>query len=79
MNITNRKYRQYRIYLRYKLTNLHIMKSLNCPECESSEVVRIGLYDYQCEICGEVFDVIEGVRNTDDWFPKDDDFEDELN
>lgn len=55
------------------------MKSLNCPECESSEVVRIGLYDYQCEICGEVFDVIEGVRNTDDWFPKDDDFEDELN
>ncbi len=73
MNITNRKYRQYRISLRYKLTNLHIMKSLNCPECDISEVIRIGLYEYRCNIYGEVINFIEGIENTDNWFPEEED------
>jgi hypothetical protein len=49
------------------------MKSLNCPECDISEVIRIGLYEYRCNIYGEVINFIEGIENTDNWFPEEED------
>lgn len=32
---------------------------MNCPECRSSDIERIGLYDYKCNSCGDVFDATE--------------------
>lgn len=29
---------------------------MRCPECGSTEIIRISDYDYQCEGCGDVFD-----------------------
>ena len=42
-----------------------------CPECGSDDITRIGEFDYQCNLCGDVFDANE-VPNNDDWFPADD-------
>lgn len=39
---------------------------MNCPICGSSNINRIGLYEYECEDCGDVFDMTEGVGEDDD-------------
>lgn len=50
---------------------------MTCPACGSSEITRIGLYLYQCDDCGDTFDVSEGGGSTNDLFPDDDGFDDE--
>lgn len=39
-----------------------------CPECGSTDVDRIGLYEYQCNSCGDVFDIVENDGDKDDDF-----------
>ena len=38
---------------------------MNCPECRSSDIERIGLYDYKCNSCGDVFDASEASGYDD--------------
>jgi ribosomal protein L37AE/L43A len=52
------------------------MKILVCSQCGSNNINRIGLYDYQCNDCGDVFDITEAEGDTDDWFPDDDNDDD---
>lgn len=46
---------------------------MNCPVCGSSNIDRIGLYEYQCDDCGDVFDVTEGIGKDDDPYSYEDD------
>ena len=48
---------------------------MTCPSCGSTNVDRIGLYEYQCDDCGDVFDVTESEGDTSDSieYGKDDD------
>lgn len=39
---------------------------VRCPICGSTDVSRIGLYEYECNIDGEVFDVMENKGEEDD-------------
>lgn len=41
-----------------------------CPYCGSSDVNRIGLYEYECNSCSETFDASE-AKTCDDSFPDD--------
>lgn len=51
---------------------------IHCPDCGSIDIDRIGLYEYQCNDCGDVFDANEIKKGEDDdeWYP-DNDSEDE--
>jgi len=40
---------------------------MRCPECGSTNVQRIGSYEYECEDCGEVFDANERSSNHRRW------------
>lgn len=51
----------------------------HCPECGSNEVTRIGLYEFECDNCCEIFDInecsqrdIDNFEDPDD-YPRDDD------
>lgn len=37
-----------------------------CPVCGSPNVNRIGLFEYECEDCGDVFDVNESFKEADE-------------
>jgi uncharacterized Zn finger protein len=52
---------------------------MECPDCGSEEIERIGVYEYQCEVCGEVFDAMEARGRDDNEYPEDwdDDEEDQ--
>lgn len=48
---------------------------VRCPYCNSSDVQRIGLYEFYCESCAETFDAgetdvpddeFDGVEDEDD-------------
>ena len=39
-----------------------------CPVCGSTDVDRIGLYELQCNSCGDVFDIMENDGDKDDEF-----------
>ena len=38
-----------------------------CPFCESTDINRIGLHDFQCNDCDEVFDIEESGDLEDDF------------
>ncbi len=48
----------------------------HCPSCGSEDISRIGLYEYQCDACGDVFDINECSRSDIDEFDGPDDEED---
>ena len=49
-----------------------------CPECGSDDIDRIGLYEYQCNVCGDVFDANEIKEGEDDnWYPDEEEENDE--
>ena len=44
---------------------------MNCPECRSSDIERIGLYDYKCNSCGYEFDASEASVYDDNDYHED--------
>lgn len=45
---------------------------IHCPYCGSDDIDRIGLYEYQCNSCMELFDANEVKENDDNWYPDED-------
>lgn len=43
---------------------------MRCPECGGGDVNRIGLYEFECNSCGDVFDANESEGHDDNWYPK---------
>ncbi len=44
---------------------------VHCPECGSSDINRIGIYEYECNSCGDIFDAHEIAKgeDQDEWYP----------
>ena len=41
-----------------------------CPYCGSNDIDRIGLYEYECNTCGEPFDAKEIKGKDNNWYPE---------